>query len=124
LKRVGTSQRIDTSDDNVMDDESNQGRIIDEIDKDDVVALMDDKEEDKKDEEDKIAKKDEPAEVQEVVDVVTTANLITEVVTAASETVIDASTIISTTEPQVPIATITVAPEKVVAAHSRRRKGV
>nr|GEV50257.1 putative ribonuclease H-like domain-containing protein [Tanacetum cinerariifolium] len=69
LKRVGTSQRIDTSDDTVMDDESNQGRIIDEMDKDDAVALMDNKEEDKKDEE---AKEDEPAEVQEVVDVVTT----------------------------------------------------
>nr|GEX16467.1 copia protein [Tanacetum cinerariifolium] len=49
-----TSQRIDTSDDTVMDDESNQGRIIDEMDKDDVVALMDDKEEDKKDEEAKV----------------------------------------------------------------------
>nr|GEW25757.1 hypothetical protein [Tanacetum cinerariifolium] len=86
-----------------MDDESNQGRIIDEIDKDDVVSLMDDKEEDKKDEEAKVVEndqvqgrqaesqdeiyridmdyaskvlsmqEDEPAEVQEVVDVVTTA---------------------------------------------------
>nr|GFC96968.1 hypothetical protein [Tanacetum cinerariifolium] len=28
-----TSQRIDTSEDNVMDDASNQGRIIDEMDK-------------------------------------------------------------------------------------------
>nr|GEW89961.1 Gag-Pol polyprotein [Tanacetum cinerariifolium] len=82
-----TSQRINTSDDTVIDDESNQGKIIDEMDKDDVVALMDDKEEDKKDEEDKITKEDEPAEVQEVVDVITTAKLIIEVVTAASETV-------------------------------------
>nr|GFB42784.1 hypothetical protein [Tanacetum cinerariifolium] len=47
LKRIRTSQRIDTSDDAVMDDESNHGRIIDEVDKDDDVALMDDKEEDK-----------------------------------------------------------------------------
>nr|GFA01713.1 hypothetical protein [Tanacetum cinerariifolium] len=44
----------------------------------------------------------EPAEVQEVVDVVTTAKLITEVVTAASETIIVA----------------------IAAAPSRRRKGV
>nr|GEW26654.1 putative ribonuclease H-like domain-containing protein [Tanacetum cinerariifolium] len=44
---VGTSQRIDTSEDTVMDDASNQGRKIDELDKDDVVALMDHKEEDK-----------------------------------------------------------------------------
>nr|GEX81105.1 hypothetical protein [Tanacetum cinerariifolium] len=88
---------------------------------DDAVALMDDKKEDKKDEE---AKEDKPAEVQEVVDVVTIDKLITEVVTAASEIVTAASTIISTTEPQVPAFTITAAPAKVAAAPSRRRKGV
>nr|GEX70160.1 hypothetical protein [Tanacetum cinerariifolium] len=48
LQRVETSHRVDTSDDTMMDDESNQGRMIDEIDKDDVVVLMDEKEEDKK----------------------------------------------------------------------------
>nr|GEZ10644.1 hypothetical protein [Tanacetum cinerariifolium] len=96
-------RRIDTSDGTVMDDESNQGRIIDEMDKDD---------------------EDEPAEVQEVVDVVTAAKLITEVVTAASEIVTAASTIISTHEPQVPAATITAAPTKVVVGPSRRRKRV
>nr|GEX77183.1 hypothetical protein [Tanacetum cinerariifolium] len=67
---------------------------------------------------------DEPTEVQEVVDVVTTANLITKVVTAASETVSAASTIISAAEPQVPATTITVVPARVDAAPSRRRKGV
>nr|GEU93214.1 hypothetical protein [Tanacetum cinerariifolium] len=115
LKRVGTSQRVDTSEYTVMDDASNQGRKIDELDKDDVVALMDDKEEDKKEEEAKVVKddqEDEPAKVQEVVDVVTTAKLITKVVTAASETVTAASTIISAAEPQVPAATIIVAPSK------------
>nr|GEU64252.1 hypothetical protein [Tanacetum cinerariifolium] len=116
-----TSQRIDTSDDTVMDNKSNQRRIIDEMDKDDVVALMDDKEKDKKDEE---AKEDEPTKVQEVVDVFTTAKLITEVVTTASETVTAASTIIFVAEPQVPAATITTAPPKVTAAPSRRRKRV
>nr|GFC71212.1 hypothetical protein [Tanacetum cinerariifolium] len=60
---------------------------------------------------------DELVEVQDVVDAVTTAKLITEVVTAASA-------IISAAEPQVPAAIITVAPAKVVAAPSRRRKGV
>nr|GEV09746.1 hypothetical protein [Tanacetum cinerariifolium] len=154
LKRIGTSQRIDTSDDTVMDDESNQGRIIDEMDKDDDVALMDDKEEDKKDEEAKVVEneqvqgrqaesqaeiykidfdhaskvlsmqEDEPAKVQEVVDVVTTAKLITEVVTTASETVTAANATISAAEPQVPAATINVASTKVVVAPSRRRKGV
>nr|GEU61043.1 hypothetical protein [Tanacetum cinerariifolium] len=110
LKKVGTLQRIDTSEDTVMEDASNQGRMIDNLDKDDVVALMDDKEEEKKEEEVKddqvqgrqaeiykidmdhaskvlSMQEDESVEVQEVVDVVTTAKLITEVVTAASETV-------------------------------------
>nr|GEZ03889.1 xylulose kinase-1 [Tanacetum cinerariifolium] len=77
LKKIGTSQRIDSSDDTVMEDASNQGRMIDDLDKDDVVDLMNDKGEEKKEEEE-----DEP-KVQEVVDVVTTAKLIIEVVTAA-----------------------------------------
>nr|GFB56736.1 hypothetical protein [Tanacetum cinerariifolium] len=140
LKKVGTSQRIDSSEATVMEDASNQGRMID--DKDGVVALMDDKEEEKKEEKAKVAdydqiqgrqaesqaeiykldmdhalkvlsmQEDEPAEVQEVVDVVTTAKLITEVVTAASETFTAASTTISATEPQVPAATITAASTK------------
>nr|GEW46721.1 hypothetical protein [Tanacetum cinerariifolium] len=119
MKKVGTSQRIDTSEDTMMEDASNQGRMIDDLNKDDVVALMDDKEEDKEE-----AKEDEPAEVQEVVDVVTTAKLITEVVIAASETVTAASTIISADKPQVPAATITDALVRVAAASTRKRKGV
>nr|GEY84021.1 hypothetical protein [Tanacetum cinerariifolium] len=67
--------------------------------------------------------KDEP-EVQEVVDVVTTAKLITEVVTATSESVTAASTTIAAAEPQVPTAIITAAPGRVAAASTRRRKGV
>nr|GEV60901.1 hypothetical protein [Tanacetum cinerariifolium] len=84
-----TSQRVDTSNDTVMDDDSNKERMIDEMDKDDAIVLMDENEEDKKVEE---AKEDEPTEVQEVVDVVTTAKLITEVVTVASE-IVTAATI-------------------------------
>nr|GEX98016.1 hypothetical protein [Tanacetum cinerariifolium] len=56
LQKVRTSQRVDTFDDTVMDDESNQGRMIDEMDKDDVVVLMAKKEEDKKVEEAKVDK--------------------------------------------------------------------
>nr|GEW66920.1 retrovirus-related Pol polyprotein from transposon TNT 1-94 [Tanacetum cinerariifolium] len=145
LKKVRTSQRIDTSEDTVMEDVSNQGRIIDDLDKNDAVALMDDKEEDKEEakvgEDDQVQgmqaeiykidmdlaskvlsmQEDEPAEVQEVVDVVTTAKLITEVVTVASEIVTAASTIISTAEPQVPAATITVAPTPAEKAAKRRK---
>nr|GEV26429.1 ribonuclease H-like domain-containing protein [Tanacetum cinerariifolium] len=102
-------------------EKGNRGRIIDKMDKDDVVSLMDDKDEDKKDEE---AKEDKPAKVQEVVEVVTSAKLITEIVTATSEIVTAASATISAVEPQVPAATITAVPTRVVAAPSRRRKGV
>nr|GEV81450.1 hypothetical protein [Tanacetum cinerariifolium] len=105
-------QSIDTSNDTVMDDESNQGMIIDEMDKDDAVVLMDEKKEDKKE--------DEPAEVHKVVDVVTTAKLITEVVTAASETVTAASAIIPAAEPQVHAAIITAALAKVAATPSKK----
>nr|GEZ37463.1 hypothetical protein [Tanacetum cinerariifolium] len=122
LKKVGTSQRIDTSDDTMIEDASNQGRMIDALDSDSGVALMDDKEEEKKVKEAKFLE-DEP-EVQEVVDVVTTAKLIIEVVTAASESVIAASTTIAAAEPQVPAATITVAPVRVAAASTKRRKRV
>nr|GEV50169.1 monodehydroascorbate reductase [Tanacetum cinerariifolium] len=123
LQKVETSQRVDTFDDTMIDDESNQGRMIDEIDKDDVVVLMDEKEEDKKVEE---AKEDEsePAEVQEGVDVVTTAKLIIEVVTAASATIPTAEPKVPVAEPKVPAATFYAAPARIVAAPSRRRKGV
>nr|GEV86905.1 reverse transcriptase domain-containing protein [Tanacetum cinerariifolium] len=152
LKKVGTSHKINTSEDTVMDNASKQGRIIDDLDKDDVVALMDDKEDDKKKEKAKVVEddqvqgrqaefqaeiykidmdhalkvlsmqEDEPAEVQEVVDVVTTAKLITVVVTTASKIVTAASTIIFATEPQVLAATISVAPVRVAGASTRRRK--
>nr|GFB85087.1 hypothetical protein [Tanacetum cinerariifolium] len=52
-----------------------------------------------------------------------TAKLITKVVTAASESVTAASITISATEPQVPIATPTAVPVRVVAASTRKRKG-
>nr|GEX16310.1 hypothetical protein [Tanacetum cinerariifolium] len=65
-----------------------------------------------------------PAEVQEVVDIVTTAKIITEVVTAASETITAASTNITATEAQVPAATLTATSARVTAAPSRRRKGI
>nr|GFB08712.1 hypothetical protein [Tanacetum cinerariifolium] len=91
-----TKLKIEISDDTVMDDVSNQGRMIAEMDADADVVLEEDK--------------DVAADiVQEVVVVVTTAKLITEVVTAASIT-------ITTTEAQVSAATLTVAPSRVIAA--------
>nr|GEW52705.1 hypothetical protein [Tanacetum cinerariifolium] len=126
LQRVGTSQRVETSDETVLDDVSNQGRMIAKMDQDDAVVLEYDKEKDRevadavkdveeakddKSAQDQVRQAEsqaeiykidmdhankvlsmheddtEPAEVQEVVDVVTTTKLITEVVTAASETI-------------------------------------
>nr|GEX93840.1 hypothetical protein [Tanacetum cinerariifolium] len=47
MQKVGTSQRVETFDDTVMDEESNQGRMIAEKGKDDAIVIKDDKEEDK-----------------------------------------------------------------------------
>nr|GEZ70096.1 hypothetical protein [Tanacetum cinerariifolium] len=47
LQKVGTSQRVESSDDTVIDDESNQGRMIAKMDQDDAVVLEDDKNEDR-----------------------------------------------------------------------------
>nr|GEW91439.1 hypothetical protein [Tanacetum cinerariifolium] len=114
--KVGTSQRVDTSDDTVIDDESNQGRMINEIDKDDVVVLMDENEEDKKVEE---AKVDESAQVQGR-QAESQAKIYKIDMDHASKVLIAAaSAIISTAKPQVTTATITAA-----AAPSRRRKRV
>nr|GEX84244.1 hypothetical protein [Tanacetum cinerariifolium] len=107
LKRVGTSQRVDTSNDTMMDDASNQGRIIDELDKNDVVALMDDKEEDKKDEETKVIKSDQVQGRQAE----SKAEIYKIDMDHASKVLISA-------------AIITAAPVRVDAAPSRRRKGV
>nr|GEY90853.1 hypothetical protein [Tanacetum cinerariifolium] len=66
---------------------------------------------------------DEP-KVQEAVDVVTTAKLITKVVTAASTPVSDASTIIPAAKPKVLGATPTVVPIRVAVASTRRKKTI
>nr|GEX78614.1 hypothetical protein [Tanacetum cinerariifolium] len=64
----------------------------------------------------------EPAEVQEVLDVVTTAKIITEVVTAASETITAASTNITAAEAQVPAVTRTVAPDEAIDHVKKKAK--
>nr|GEW01679.1 putative ribonuclease H-like domain-containing protein [Tanacetum cinerariifolium] len=149
LRKVRTSERVESSADTDMEDASNQGRMIAELDRDTNVALMDDKGTEKKDEDAQVVgdeqvkgrqakiyqididhaakvlsmQQDEP-EVQEVVEVVTTAKLITEVVTTATTPVSAASIIILAAEPKVPTATINVAPVRVASASTRRRKGV
>nr|GEW65968.1 retrovirus-related Pol polyprotein from transposon TNT 1-94 [Tanacetum cinerariifolium] len=139
LRKVGTSQRIESSDDTIMEDVSNQGRMIDELDKDEGAVLMSEKEEKETEEVQDITgnaqvegrqakiyqidmdhaakvlsmQEDEP-EIQKAVEVVTTAKLITEVAAAVSEAV--SATAI------VPI--VTTAPVKVDVPSTRRRRGV
>nr|GEW67508.1 uncharacterized mitochondrial protein AtMg00810-like [Tanacetum cinerariifolium] len=102
LRKVRTSQRVDTSNDTLMEDVSNQGRVIDRDE--DAVNEADEVREYTADTQvegrqadiynidmDHAAKvlsmQEEELEVQEAVEVVTTAKLITEVVAAVSETV-------------------------------------
>nr|GEX23041.1 hypothetical protein [Tanacetum cinerariifolium] len=48
IRADGTHQLVDTSDDTITEDVSNQGRMIDELDRDEGVALIGEKEEEKK----------------------------------------------------------------------------
>nr|GEY68388.1 hypothetical protein [Tanacetum cinerariifolium] len=120
LRKVGTSQRVDTLDDTIMVDMSNQGRMIEELDKDEGAVLMNEKEETKEVKDitgdahvegrqaeiyqidmDHAAKvlsmQEDELEIQEAVEVVTTAKLITEVVAVVSETV-NATAVVPTEE--------------------------
>nr|GEY13213.1 hypothetical protein [Tanacetum cinerariifolium] len=104
LTKVGTSQRIESSTDTIMEDVSNQRRMTKESDKDE----------------------DKP-EIQETVEVVTTAKLIIEVIAVVSETISDAAVVqtdIPTALVNVAAVMTTVAPVKVVVPSTKRRKRV
>nr|GEZ79088.1 hypothetical protein [Tanacetum cinerariifolium] len=137
LRKVGTSKRIESSDD--IEDVFNLGRMIDDLDKDEEIELVKDvdiaktKGRHAAEQAEKQAEiyhldldhpskflsmQEDDSEVQEVVKVVTNAKLITDVVTAASQ-VSAASATISAAKPSIPAAAPTV-----VAAYTRRRKGV
>nr|GEY15369.1 integrase, catalytic region, zinc finger, CCHC-type, peptidase aspartic, catalytic [Tanacetum cinerariifolium] len=129
LKKVGTAQRVDTSDDTVMDDVSKQDRIIASMHAYVDVTLKDvaeiakevalDAELKESADDDEI----EPDELQEVAEVVTTAKLMTKVVTVASATITAAAPTLTTaaapTLTTTPTLTLTTAPSA-----ARRRKGV
>nr|GFB66149.1 hypothetical protein [Tanacetum cinerariifolium] len=103
LKKVGTSQRIISSDD--MEDVFNQGRMIDDLDKDKGIELVVDQVKDVNTTETEGRHAAEQAKKQ--------------VVTAATSQVSAASATISATKLSIPAAAPTVA-----AAYTRRRKGV
>nr|GEX86533.1 hypothetical protein [Tanacetum cinerariifolium] len=148
LRKVGTSQRVDTFDDTLMEDVSNQERVIDRdedavketkaireytadtqvegrqadiyhIDMDHATKVL--------------SMQEDESEVQEAVEVVTTAKLITEVIVAVSETV-SAAAVIPSVVPETinaaAIPTVTappikvVAPVKAVVASTRRKREV
>nr|GEZ04106.1 putative ribonuclease H-like domain-containing protein [Tanacetum cinerariifolium] len=103
LKKVGTSQRVESSDD--MENVFNQGRIIADMDQDKGIDLV-------------LSMQEDDTKVQEAVEIVTTAKLMTEVVTATATKIVAASTPILAAKPK--ILNITVAPD----VSTRRRKGV
>nr|GEW37694.1 hypothetical protein [Tanacetum cinerariifolium] len=129
--KAGTTQRVEKSDETVMDDVSNQGRMIVDMDADADGRKAESQTEIYKidlEHANKVLSMQEdeskPAKVQEVVDVVTTSKIINEVVTATSETITAASETITADEAQVLAATLTAAPTRVTAAPSRKRKGI
>nr|GEY21224.1 hypothetical protein [Tanacetum cinerariifolium] len=138
LRKVRASRRIEFSDD--MEDVFNQGRMINDMDKDEGIELVKDAEIAKSegrhateqaekqaeiyhidlDHSSKVlSMQEDDSEVQEVVEVVTTTKLITEVVTAAASQVSAASATISAAKLSIPAVAPTV-----VVAYTRRRKGV
>nr|GEY32660.1 hypothetical protein [Tanacetum cinerariifolium] len=141
LRKVGASKRIESSND--MEDVFNQGRMIDDMDKDEGIELVVDQVKDADIAKTKgrhaakqaekqaeiyhldldhppkvLSMQEDDLKVQEVVEIVTTAKLITYVVTAASQ-VSDVSATISAAKPSIPAAALTI-----VVAYTRRRKGV
>nr|GEW62216.1 hypothetical protein [Tanacetum cinerariifolium] len=132
-------------------EKGNKVKMIDELDMDEGVALTVEKEEERKTEEAKDSagddqvkgrqaeiyqidmdhplkvlsmQEDEPAKVKEVMEVVTTANLIIKIVITASKSVSVTSTTIPAAELQVLAATPTAIPARLAAASTRKRKGV
>nr|GEU99119.1 hypothetical protein [Tanacetum cinerariifolium] len=106
---------------------TDDGEIIENIDADKDVVVEDAKDVAVEKSADVLSMQDEeesePTVLQEVVDVITTAKIITEVVIAASDTITATSTTITAAD--VPIlAATTVAAPTLTASLSRRRKGV
>nr|GEX20235.1 hypothetical protein [Tanacetum cinerariifolium] len=145
LKKVGIAQRVDTSDDTVMDDVSKQGRKIAFMDANVDVTLKDVADIAKEvaidaeikesadvqgrqaesqaqiyqidlEHADKVLSMQgdelEPAELQKVVEVVTSAKLMTKVVTAASATITTADTPILAATITAAALTLTTAPKR------------
>nr|GEZ88208.1 hypothetical protein [Tanacetum cinerariifolium] len=151
---TAVDNRIESSDDTIMKDVSNQGRMIDESDKYEGAELMNEKEEKETkevrvnaddaqvegrqtdiyhidmDHATKVLNmKEDELEIQEAVEVVTTAKLITKVIAAVSETV--SAAVVQAVVPAALTETVnatavvtTAAPVKIDIPSTRRRRGV
>nr|GEW60292.1 hypothetical protein [Tanacetum cinerariifolium] len=117
LRKVEASKRIVSSDD--MEDVFNQGRMINDMDKDEGIELAEIYNLDLDHSFKVLSMQEDDSEVQEVVEVVTTAKLITDVVTAAASQASATNATIPAAKPSIPAAAPTV-----VAAYTRRRKRV
>nr|GFB60182.1 hypothetical protein [Tanacetum cinerariifolium] len=117
LRKVGASRRIESSDD--MEDVFNQGRMIDDMDKDEGIELAEIYNLDLDHSSKVLSMPKDDSEVQEVVEVMITAKLIIDVVTTAASQVSATSVTIFAAKPSIPAAAPTV-----VAAYTRRKKGV
>nr|GEZ81450.1 hypothetical protein [Tanacetum cinerariifolium] len=141
LRKVGASRRVESSDD--MEDVFNQERMIAGMDMNEGIELVKDAEvvesegrhaekqaeiynmdldHSSKD----LSMQEDDSKVQEVVEIMTTAKLITKVVTATASQVSAASITIPAASETIPAAkpTIPTAVPTVGAAYIRRRKGV
>nr|GEV32139.1 hypothetical protein [Tanacetum cinerariifolium] len=116
---VGTSQQIESSDD--MNDVFNQGRMIDDLDKDEGIELVVDQVKDADTAKTEGRHAAEQAEKQaEIYQLdLDHPSKVLKVVTAATSQVSAASVTISAAKPSIPTAALIV-----VAAYTRRRKGV
>nr|GEW96664.1 copia protein [Tanacetum cinerariifolium] len=115
LRKVGASKQVESSDD--MEDVFNQGRMIDDLDKDEGIKLVKDANivETERRHAAELAKKQ--AKIYHL-DLDHSSKLLN-VVTAGASQVSVASATISAAKPSIPAAALTV-----VAAYTRRRKGV
>nr|GFA72927.1 hypothetical protein [Tanacetum cinerariifolium] len=145
LRKVEASRRVKSSDD--MEDVFNQGRMFDDMDLNERIELVKDPKVAKSegrhaaqqvekqaeiynldlDHSSKVlSMQEDDSEVQEVVEVVTIAKLITEVVTTAASQVSVANTTIPAASATIPAAKLTIpaAALTVGTAYTKRRKGV
>nr|GEY22504.1 hypothetical protein [Tanacetum cinerariifolium] len=120
LRKVGTSQSIESSDDTIMKDVSNQGRMIDKSDKDEGAELMNEREEK---ETEKVRVNPDDAEVEG-----RQANIYHIDMDHATKVLISAAAVVQADVLAAPVnvaAGVTIAAlVKVVVSSTRRRRGV